>query len=76
MAGVLADRIGESATFWLFALMCVICLVWIVKKVPETKGRTLEEIEAMWTHGDGGTPGGNGSEGQTDAWGTAASGSS
>ena len=44
----LVDGIGESATFWLFALMCVVCLVWIVKKVPETKGRTLEEIEQMW----------------------------
>jgi sugar porter (SP) family MFS transporter len=44
----LVDWIGESATFWLFALMCVVCLVWIVKRVPETKGRTLEEIEQMW----------------------------
>ena len=54
---VAGRRDRESATFWLFALVCVVCLVWIVRKVPETKGRTLEEIEAMWTHGDGATPG-------------------
>jgi hypothetical protein len=43
----LVGWIGESATFWLVALMCVVCLVWIVEKVPETKGRTLEAIEQM-----------------------------
>jgi sugar porter (SP) family MFS transporter len=60
----LVDAIGESATFWLFAGLCVVCLVWIVKKVPETKGRTLEEIEDMW------------GKGPTGAWDTVASGSS
>jgi len=44
----LVNRIGEPATFWLFALLCAVCFVWIKTKVPETKGRTLEEIEQMW----------------------------
>jgi len=44
----LVDAIGEQATFWLFAALCVVCLVWIVTRVPETRGRTLEEIERMW----------------------------
>ena len=68
----LVNAIGESATFWLFALMCVVCLVWIVKKVPETKGRTLGEIEAMWVRGGDAT----GPEGQTGAWERVESGSS
>ena len=72
----LVDAIGESGTFFLFAFLCVVCLVWIVKKVPETKGRTLEQIEQMWIHGDGDGPGAGGPEGQTGAWDTAASGSS
>jgi MFS family permease len=42
------DAVGESVTFWIFAALSVVCLVWIVAKVPETRGRTLEEIEAMW----------------------------
>jgi len=44
----LVDSITEAGTFLLFALMCVVCFVWIWRYVPETKGRTLEEIEAFW----------------------------
>ena len=41
-------RLGESVTFWIFAALCGVCFVWVRLKVPETKGRTLEEIETMW----------------------------
>ena len=44
----LIDSIGTSTTFWLFAAFAVIAYVWIWKKVPETKGRTLEEIQLLW----------------------------
>jgi SP family galactose:H+ symporter-like MFS transporter len=44
----LVDSIGSSATFWLFAAFAAIAYVWIWKRVPETKGRTLEEIEQVW----------------------------
>jgi SP family galactose:H+ symporter-like MFS transporter len=45
----LTDALGEAKTFWLFALTCVIVFGWILRFVPETKGRTLEQIEQMWT---------------------------
>jgi sugar porter (SP) family MFS transporter len=44
----LVDGIGQAATFYLFAAFAVLALVWIAARVPETKGRTLEEIEEMW----------------------------
>lgn len=44
----LVDSIGTSATFWLFAALAVVAYVWIWRRVPETKGRSLEEIEQMW----------------------------
>ena len=44
----LVDAIGESGTFWLFAFFCVVGGVWIYRKVPETKGRSLEQIQALW----------------------------
>ncbi len=41
----ITDAIGQAGTFWMFAGFSVLAFVWITAKVPETKGRTLEEIE-------------------------------
>jgi MFS transporter, SP family, galactose:H+ symporter len=46
----LTERFGPSLTFWLYALLTVVALVFAYTLVPETKGRTLEAIEAFW-HG-------------------------
>jgi MFS family permease len=40
--------IGQAYTFWMFAAFCAIGLVWVIVGVPETRGRSLEEIEASW----------------------------
>jgi sugar porter (SP) family MFS transporter len=48
----LVDAIGTAATFWLFAAAGVVSYVWVRKRVPETKGRTLEEITEIWQHDD------------------------
>ncbi len=37
--------IGGSATFWVFAAMGIGSLMFSVRFVPETKGRSLEELE-------------------------------
>lgn len=44
----LIESIGNSATFYLFAFFSVLAYVWIWKRVPETKGRTFEEIQMIW----------------------------
>jgi SP family galactose:H+ symporter-like MFS transporter len=41
--------IGNSLTFWLFALFCVLAWVWIYFRVPETKGQSLEQIQELWS---------------------------
>ena len=41
----LLKAIGPSYTFWLYALVGILGLIFVWKLVPETKGRTLEEIE-------------------------------
>jgi sugar porter (SP) family MFS transporter len=45
----LLENLSPAGTFLLFALMCF-PYIWIIwKKVPETTGKSLEEIERMWT---------------------------
>ena len=45
----LVDHFGASLTFLLYAGAAVVALYFSFHKIPETKGRTLEEIEASWT---------------------------
>lgn len=42
---VLNKRLGPSGTFWLYAAICVAGFIFIKLKLPETKGKSLEEIE-------------------------------
>ena len=40
------ERFGNTATFWLYGLICAAAWVFVYLLVPETKERSLEEIEA------------------------------
>jgi SP family galactose:H+ symporter-like MFS transporter len=44
----LLEELGASATFLLYALASVASWLFSYYLVPETKGRTLEQIEAFW----------------------------
>lgn len=44
----LVSAIQASGTFWVYAAICVFTFVFIWRVTPETKGKTLEEIERMW----------------------------
>jgi sugar porter (SP) family MFS transporter len=47
----LIETVGPSSSFWLYGLLSVLAWVFCYVFVPETKGRTLEEIEASWHAG-------------------------
>ena len=41
---------SPAGTFFLFAVMCVPYMLIMWKVIPETTGKTLEEIESFWTN--------------------------
>ena len=47
----IVNAIGESTTFFLLAALCVVSFVFVRRLVPETKGRSLEEIQERWVLG-------------------------
>ena len=48
---ILTDLMGKAGTFWLFGAVSVGARCFAYFLVPETKGKTLEEIEAHWRAG-------------------------
>lgn len=42
---LLNKGLGAAGTFWVYAAICMLGFVFILIKLPETKGKSLEEIE-------------------------------
>jgi sugar porter (SP) family MFS transporter len=42
---ILNQTLGSPGTFWTYAGVCVAGFMFVLARVPETKGKTLEEIE-------------------------------
>lgn len=42
--------LGSYGTFWLYAAICAAGYIYFTRRLPETKGKTLEEIEKQLTN--------------------------
>jgi sugar porter (SP) family MFS transporter len=42
---LLNARLGPAGTFWLYGVVCLVGFLFILAKLPETKGKTLEQLE-------------------------------
>jgi SP family arabinose:H+ symporter-like MFS transporter len=45
---VLKETAGGAITFWIYGGCSLASFLFVLCMLPETKGRTLEEIEASW----------------------------
>ena len=44
----LMEKFNRAFPFWVYGGMCVVLVIFVLLFVPETKGKTLEEIEKHW----------------------------
>jgi len=45
----LVDNFHNGFAYWIYGIMGILATLFMVKFVPETKGKTLEEMEKLWT---------------------------
>jgi sugar porter (SP) family MFS transporter len=44
----LVEKFHHGFSFWVYGIFCVVLVTFVCRYVPETKGKTLEEIEKHW----------------------------
>jgi len=44
----LIEKFHHGFPFFIYGAMCVVMVIFVIRVVPETKGKSLEEIEKMW----------------------------
>lgn len=49
----LIEKFRHGFPFFIYAAFCAVLVVFVIAVVPETKGKTLEEIERRWLRNDG-----------------------
>lgn len=54
---LLTKYLGPAKTFWTYGVICVVGFFFVLLKLPETKGKTLEEIEETLVGKGEGFPG-------------------
>jgi SP family facilitated glucose transporter-like MFS transporter 8 len=59
---MVCSPLKSYGTFWVYAGVCVLGVLFVLTKVPETKGKTLEEIEQYFKTGKGGGGAGEGNK--------------
>lgn len=45
---MLLNSIGAAYTFWLYAAVSFFAVYFCAKFIPETKGKSLEQVELLW----------------------------
>ena len=45
---LLVDLFHHAFPFWVYAAFCVVLFILVLARIPETRGKSLEEIERLW----------------------------
>ena len=47
-SSLLTDIFHHGFAYWIYGIMGILAALFVWKMVPETKGKTLEEMEKLW----------------------------
>lgn len=47
----LVNTVGRPATFWIYGAFSLVTIIFVLFLIPETRGKTLEDIEEYWQNG-------------------------
>lgn len=59
---MVCSPLQSYGTFWFYGGICILGVLFVLTKVPETRGKTLEEIETYFKTGKGGGGAGDGNK--------------
>jgi len=45
---MLTQHFNHGFSYWIYGVMGILAALFVWKLVPETKGKTLEQIEKLW----------------------------
>ena len=45
---IMMETLQGSTTFWIYAAICILGFIFVLKKVPETKQKSLEELDSKF----------------------------
>jgi SP family xylose:H+ symportor-like MFS transporter len=46
----LVEHFNHSVSFWLFGVMSLLSFIFVWRMIPETKGKSLEQMEDVWRY--------------------------
>lgn len=44
----LTEQFNHGFAYWIYGVMSILAMIFVWKLIPETKGKTLEEMEGLW----------------------------
>lgn len=44
----LVSLFNHGFSYWIYGLLCIVAVIFVWRIVPETKGKSLEQIEKLW----------------------------
>lgn len=47
--GDMGDKFGHCFVYAMYGVICIVAAIFVYRLVPETKGKTLEDMTKLWS---------------------------